>query len=213
MSAIVATGYDAVGANVQHIPSGAKLVFGYVDGPRSAWTNEQWALFNGIIRGSITVTGGEWYKYASIFDCEFEDITPEHLPGLIKARNAFSGKHDATVYCNLDTLPRAVENADKAGEPYWIWIADPTGKPRGGYSLHTGQGRICAQQYDWVNNQYDISAVYSQEWLSTLVHPTVKPAPVPVTRDLTGYVVYTPGTVGGFSGRPVKSVDNGKTWQ
>lgn len=240
MSNIIATAYDAIGSNVNEIPLDAEVVFGYADGSESQWDAQQIARWRSMARFALITTTNQPHA-ARIADIERGDLTPADAPDFIKARNAFSGEHDATLYCNLSSLPDVVREADKAGEPYWLWVADWTGEPRGGYSLHTGHGTICAQQYKTVPGKYDVTAIYSPVWLGMLSkpsgraahdesmlmataadepteHPPVEDISLPTRpagkadNEVDGYVMYI-NPLGGFSGRAVTSLDNGKTWQ
>lgn len=214
MSEVVSLAFDCLGSKVSRLPSNAEVVFGYADGAVSAWTTAQCQAQRAKTRFALITVMNNPHE-ARIADIERYDMKPVDAPGFVKARNAFSGEHDATLYCNLSTLPEVVQQADKAGEPYWLWVADWTGKPRGGYDLHTGRGTICAQQY--ANEpDYDVTAIYSAEWLGMLSKPSGRKtrdeaAPAADTGELDGYVVYT-NPLGGYGGRAVKSIDNGRNW-
>ena len=158
MSKVIATAYDAIGDNVNEIPLDAEVVFGYCDGGESEWNSTQIARWRAMARFAL-ITNTNRPHDARIADIEDGDMVPADAPGFIRARNEFSKQNDATLYCNLSSLPEVVQEADKAGMPYWLWVADWTGEPRGGYDLHTGRGTICAQQYKTVPGKYDMSAI------------------------------------------------------
>ena len=64
-----------------------------------------------------------------------------------------------TIYCSQANL-NSVWSACK-GHAYYIWVADWTG------SAHEVAHTV-ATQYSSVDNRYDLSMVYSQEWLDTV---------------------------------------------
>ena len=64
-----------------------------------------------------------------------------------------------TIYSSLDNLP-SVWSACR-GHAYYVWVADWTN------SAHPVSGTV-ATQYSNVDNLYDLSEVYSQQWLDTL---------------------------------------------
>jgi hypothetical protein len=227
MSDVVAWAYDSVDPESIANNSTANVIMGYVDGEVSEWPASGWERFPGHRIAKITVKGD--YENALIADIESGDMVPSDAEAFVRNRNAHSGKHDATLYCSLSLVAEVVESAEKAGQPYWLFVAYYTDdeRPSGGFSLHTGHGAICAQQFANFET-YDQSAVYSNEWLSMLprqpasgerseavTEPSSEEPPASVQNpeaEIDGYVVYT-NPLGGYGGRAVKSLDNGANWQ
>lgn len=91
-------GYDST--NPLDIPSNAKVVAGYVDGP-FAWTREEWMRFPLAYKVRIATRAST--NDGDIIDCEKGDATPaQAVLWVIKRRQA--GAHWAGIYCNLSTL-------------------------------------------------------------------------------------------------------------
>jgi hypothetical protein len=66
---------------------------------------------------------------------------------------------DSTIYCSRSNVG-AVRAACR-GRDYFLWVADWTD------TAHPVEGTV-ATQYSNVNNAYDLSMVYSQEWLESI---------------------------------------------
>jgi hypothetical protein len=146
------TMYD--GVTPGNIPTSAQIVAGYIDGDY-AWSSEDWDMFPDAEKVLITVTGS---LTANVADIENGDLTPAQAVEWIKAKQA-KGLGGCTIYCNLSTLD-SVWTACR-GHGYYIWVADWTD------SAHSIGGTV-ATQYSNVDNAYDLSEVYSQEWLNVL---------------------------------------------
>jgi hypothetical protein len=146
------TMYDAVTPG--NIPVSAQVVAGYIDGAY-AWSKADWNRFPDAEKVLITVTGS---LTGNVADVENGDMTPDQARGWIEAKQQ-EGRRGCTVYCNRSTLP-AVWAACR-GHSYYIWVADWTGSP------HAVNATI-ATQYSNVDNAYDLSVIYSQEWLNAI---------------------------------------------
>jgi hypothetical protein len=146
------TMYDAVTPG--NIPTSAQVVAGYMDGD-FAWSKEDWNRFPDAEKVLITVTGS---LTGNVADVENGDMRPEQAPEWIRAKQS-KGKRGCTIYCtrsNLNSVWKACR-----GHDYYIWVADWTGDP------HQIGGTI-ATQYSNVDNSYDMSRVYSQQWLDAI---------------------------------------------
>jgi hypothetical protein len=109
--------YDAVTA--AHIPAGARMVAGYVDG-RYRWTDADWALFPDAIKVRIAVfpTTGD----GQVLDVERWDARPDQAPVWVVNRR-LAGE-DPSVYCDESRWPtvRAAFVAARVREPHY-WLA------------------------------------------------------------------------------------------
>lgn len=146
------TMYDS--ATPANIPASAQVVAGYLDG-KYAWSAADWNRFPQADRVLITVTGS---LTANVADVENGDMTPQHAAQWIVTKQR-EGKRGCTIYCNRSTL-ESVWSACR-GHAYYIWVADWTDNP------HTVGGTI-ATQYRNVGDDYDMSMVYSQDWLNAV---------------------------------------------
>ena len=144
--------YDAVTPG--NIPTSAQVVAGYIDGAY-AWSKEDWNRFPDAQKVLITVTGS---LTGNVADVENGDMTPDQGRGWIQAKQR-EGMRGCTIYCNRSTLP-SVWSACR-GHSYYIWVADWSG------SAHPVNATV-ATQYRNVDNAYDLSMVYSQEWLDAI---------------------------------------------
>jgi hypothetical protein len=153
--------YDAVTPG--NIPQSAEVVAGYIDGSY-AWSSDAWSRWAGATRVLITVKGS---LTANVADVENGDMTPDDARNWIEAKQA---KHmrGCTVYCSRANL-EAVWAACR-GHAYYVWVADWTD------SAHEVSHTI-ATQYSNVGNDYDLSMVYSQQWLDA-VHAANQPWPL-----------------------------------
>jgi hypothetical protein len=146
------TMYDAVTPG--NIPTSAEVVAGYIDGDY-AWSSEDWKRFPDAEKVLITVSGS---LKGNVADVENGDMTPDQAKDWIEAKQR-EHKPGCTIYCNRSSL-EAVWSACR-GHCYYIWVADWSGDP------HKVDATI-ATQYSNVNNAYDLSTVYSQEWLDAI---------------------------------------------
>jgi hypothetical protein len=146
------TMYDAVTAG--NIPTSAEVVAGYMDG-EFAWSSDDWNRFPNAEKVIITVTGS---LIGNVADVENGDMTPEQAVKWIEDKQR-EGKRGCTIYCSSSSLD-AVWSACRH-HCYYIWVADWTGSP------HPVNATI-ATQYSNVDNAYDLSMVYSQEWLDAI---------------------------------------------
>ncbi|HEY1920297.1 MAG TPA: hypothetical protein VGH27_32400 [Streptosporangiaceae bacterium] len=146
------TMYDA--AVPDNIPASAQVVAGYVDGSY-AWTADDWHKWPDADKVLITVNGS---LKANVADVENGAMTADDARNWIVAKQK-AHMRGCTIYCSQANLG-SVWSACK-GHAYYIWVADWTG------SAHE-VARTVATQYSSVDNQYDLSMVYSQEWLDTV---------------------------------------------
>jgi hypothetical protein len=146
------TMYDS--ATWENIPASAEVVAGYVDGDFT-WPREAWNTWPQAEKVLITVAGS---LSGNVADVENGDMTPASAEEWIKAKlNA--GHRGCTIYCSRSNLG-AVRAACRT-LPYYIWVADWTNTP------HEIAATV-ATQYSNVGTEYDLSMVYSQEWLNTV---------------------------------------------
>jgi hypothetical protein len=153
--------YDAV--TPDNIPDSAEVVAGYIDGDY-AWSKDDWNRWPDAQKVLITVTGS---LIGNVADVENGDFTPEQASKWIEDKQR-EGRHGCTIYCsraNLETVREACR-----GHAYYVWVADWTDEP------HT-IGGTCATQYSCVDNLYDLTRVYSQDWLN-LVGDANNPWPI-----------------------------------
>jgi hypothetical protein len=144
--------YDAVLPD--NIPQGAEVVAGYIDGTY-AWSADDWNRFPDADRVLITVDGS---LTANVADVETGAMTPDDARDWIEAKQR-EHKRGVTVYCNRANL-EAVWAACR-GHAYYVWVADWTD------DAHEVPHTI-ATQYSNVDNRYDVSMVYSQDWLNVI---------------------------------------------
>jgi hypothetical protein len=144
--------YDSVTAG--DIPTSAQVVAGYIDGDY-AWSADDWKRFPDADKVLITVTGS---LTANVADVENGDMDPSQALKWIEDKQR-EGKRGCTIYCTLASL-EAVWGACR-GHAYYIWVADWTDSP------HTVAGTV-ATQYQNFGDSYDLSMVYSQEWLDAV---------------------------------------------
>ena len=146
------TMYDA--AVPDNIPASAQVVAGYIDGSY-AWTADDWKKWPDADKVLITVTGS---LKANVADVENGAMTADDARNWIVAKQK-EHMRGCTIYCSQANL-NSVWSACK-GHAYYIWVADWTG------SAHEVAHTV-ATQYSSVDNRYDLSMVYSQEWLDTV---------------------------------------------
>jgi hypothetical protein len=146
------TMYDAVTST--NIPTSAQVVAGYIDGDY-AWTEEDWARFPDAEKVLITVNGD---IRGNVCDVENGNMSPAEALGWIQAKQE-KGIGGCTIYCSMAAL-QSVWSACH-GHAYYIWVADWTD------TAHPVPATV-ATQYSNVDNAYDLSEVYSQEWLDVL---------------------------------------------
>lgn len=147
--------YDGIGADWQKIAAVAKpgeLVFGYADGPYSAWPAVAWDHFTqaGIETVEITVTGNP--------ECGIYDGFPDNGTGPADWRAYVRGRrtlgHVATIYVDMACLPHL--RAGCQGLDYRVIVADWTGVP------HEIPG--CAGTQWFSGPDYDMSEIYDAAW-------------------------------------------------
>jgi hypothetical protein len=145
------TMYDSV--TPENIPTSAEVVAGYVDGD-FAWPRDAWNRWPEAEKVLITVTGS---LTGNVADVENGDLTPASAAEWIKAKQN-AGHRGCTIYCSRSNL--GAVRAACHGLAYYIWVADWTNSPH-------AISETVATQYSNVTT-YDLSMVYSQEWLNTL---------------------------------------------
>jgi hypothetical protein len=155
------TMYDAV--TPDNIPDSAEVVAGYIDGDY-AWPRDAWNRWPDAQKVLITTNGS---LIGNVADVENGNMTPDQAGKWIEDKQR-EGRHGCTVYCSLGNLETVL--AGCRGHAYYVWVADWTGEP------HTIRGAI-ATQYSCVDNLYDLSRVYSQDWLN-LVGEANDPWPI-----------------------------------
>jgi hypothetical protein len=153
--------YDAV--TPTNIPESAQVVAGYIDGDY-VWSSEDWNRFPSATKVLITVTGS---LKGNVADVETGDMSPSQAVEWIEAKQS-KGMRGCTIYCNRSNLETVW--AACRGHAYYVWVADWTG------SAHEVRGTI-ATQYSNVGNRYDLSMVYSQDWLN-VIHQANEPWPL-----------------------------------
>jgi|SRR5216683_687846 len=156
--------YDSV--TPAAVPADAVMVAGYVNGTVSQWSATAWSRWPHAVRVDVLGTDA---PAASVLDVERGDATPEEARVWVPQRNSLYG--DATVYCNVSTLPAV--RAACAGQSYRVWLADWTGEPHDRKDLNGGGATVAAVQYANDVAGCDLSAVYDDAW-----HPQpAAPAP------------------------------------
>ncbi len=129
------TCFDAV--NIEHIPSDATIVAGYVNG--------YWPTYNSLVARfphahhiSIAVTSG---VVADVLDVERGDATPHDVPTWVNRMRALGRK--PVVYCSVASWPSVQAECAKSGvaEPFW-WAADWTNR------AHLYPGSVATQWAD-----------------------------------------------------------------
>jgi hypothetical protein len=90
--------------------------------------------------------------------------------------NTHSGKKDAVIYCNRDTLPevRRLTGDQMLGVDYWLWQANLDGTFTAVYPTAT----VAVQGIN--ANGYDISYVFLPWWKAILPPPPPPPPPPPI---------------------------------
>ena len=116
-------GFDAIGANVPHLPApdGPYVYFGYATGTGDVpWTAEEWAKYPGAVRIDQSPASGVWDRLADIDDYEKGAVEIGELAPRAKERLAAfhagerPGQRSPAVYASQDNLT-AVCNALVAG--------------------------------------------------------------------------------------------------
>lgn len=152
------TMYDA--AKAANIPAGARVVGAYPMG-LYAWSAEDYDRFPHAVKVLIAVEldeAGKW-KLCNVADVESGALTPAQAAEFVRYRQS-AGKKGNTVYCSSSSLA-AVQEACR-GLAYWLWLADWDGQP---LDLESA----AAVQYRGnVAPGYDLSAVFSEEWLAEI---------------------------------------------
>ena len=136
-------------------------VLAYADG-RYAWPLPEIHRFASA--GKIinrVCTNARNPRLGRILDVERWDATPEEAGVWVPERNRL--RNDATVYCNTSTVPAV---ADALGRnPCWLIVADWTGEPHIPQMSLPANIRLAGVQYATVIDRYDVTAVYSRDWL------------------------------------------------
>jgi hypothetical protein len=155
--------YDA--ANPDHIPPGAQVVAGYLDGPDSAWPTAAWNRHPQAVKVLITTTGD---LRGNVADVENGDLTPADARGWIQAKQA-RGMRGATIYCSRARL--AEVRAACRGHAYYLWVGDWTG------TAHPLPGTVATQYAGGPDALCDTSMIYDQDWLD-LIDQVNRPWPL-----------------------------------
>lgn len=144
---------------------GIQGVIGYANG-RFRWHPADETRFRhaGLQVAHVDIDGTAW-EAAAILDVERGDAGPAQAPDWIRKRNGFRG--DATIYCNLSTLPDVLAATSRITHPvtgsWWLWIAHFTGHPHiPPMDLPPGV-RVMGCQYLNTEN-YDESVVVGDAW-------------------------------------------------
>lgn len=167
------TMYDGIASDAPRIPTGARLVAGYVDG-LYAWSPLDWALFPGAIK--VRIACFSTTNAGTVLDCEPGNCTPAESVDWVLMRRAAGV--DPTVYCNLLDpnvgLPavRAAFKARGVAEPHY-WVAH---YPADGSVPPIPDGAIGIQYTD--TGSYDLSIV-ADYW------PGIDPKPAPAVPATT----------------------------
>jgi len=141
--------------------AGIQGVIGYANG-RFAWTAAETARFaaKGLQTAMVDVNGSA-PESACILDVERGDATPAQAPGWIRERNAFRG--DATVYCDLSTLPAVLAATARVSGSWWLWLAHYTGHPHIPAVSLPANVRVMGCQYASFQ-AYDESCIVAGDW-------------------------------------------------
>jgi hypothetical protein len=140
---------------------GISGVLGYANG-RYRWMPRDIGRFiqAGLQRAMIDVSGTVW-QAAAILDVERYDATPETARTWIPQRNTFRG--DATVYCGKDSCEALFAATSHLPGPYWLIVADWTGKPHIPVLTLPPNVRLAGCQY--LNTaEYDESVITDDRW-------------------------------------------------
>jgi hypothetical protein len=140
---------------------GISGVMGYANG-LFRWTGEQAERFTaaGLQVAHIDVNGSA-PGLAAILDVETGDAGPAQAPDWIRKRNAFRG--DATIYCNLSTLPAVLAATSRVTSSWWLWLAHFTGHPHIPHVNVPPNVRIMGCQFASFEN-YDESCIVADNW-------------------------------------------------
>ena len=148
--------------NPSAIPlGGINGVIGYANG-RFRWSAEETHRFAaaGLQTAMVDVDGTAWAA-ACILDVERGDAGPAQAPGWIRNRNAFRG--DATIYCDLSTLPAVLAATSRLSESWWLWIAHYTGHPHIPHMTLPANVKVMGCQYASFE-AYDESCIVADAW-------------------------------------------------
>jgi hypothetical protein len=148
--------------NPDAIPlDGISGAIGYANG-RFRWTAAETERFTAAgLQTAMVDVDGTAFELASILDVERGDAGPAQAPDWIRKRNAFRG--DATVYCDLSTLPAVLAATSRVTGSWWLWLAHYTGHPHiPEVSLPAGV-KIMGCQYLSTEN-YDESCITADGW-------------------------------------------------
>jgi hypothetical protein len=148
--------YDSVTPSA--IPASARMVAGYVNGD-FAWSRADWARFPHAAQIGINVTG-RLADGGTIIDVETGDATTAAIPGWVRGREAAGQMHG--VYCQLSRLPEVQAVLRAVPIPTAIWVASWTPSVP-----HQVPGCVATQFVNRASIDYDLSAVYNDDW-----HPT-----------------------------------------
>jgi hypothetical protein len=115
--------YDAVEA--KHIPQGAGMVAGYVDGA-FRWSEADWAMHPAAVKVRIAVFANT--DDGQVLDVERWDSTPLEAPGWATMRRRQG--NIPSIYCSASSWPDVAAAFARAGvaEPCY-WIAAHPGDP------------------------------------------------------------------------------------
>jgi hypothetical protein len=148
--------YDS--ANPEGIPRNAEVIAGYMDGIY-AWKHADWGMWPDAEKVIISVGDDvQGTLAANVKDVENGAATAETAVEWVIAKER-AGHHGATIYVARAGL--AEVRAVCRGHSYYVWVADWTNEP------HEVEGTV-ACQYHNEGSSYDLSLVYSQEWLNAI---------------------------------------------
>lgn len=155
--------YDAV--NIDNIPvTGSQLIAYYLNGNYAVKSvADVETRFPGQSLIPIDVLGTRT-DYARVFDVEAGDIQAAQLEDIISHYNQDSPYYKTggrpVVYCDRSTIPSVRAGTGKyiLGRDYYLWVSTLDG------TQYTGEGVIACQTAT-IGGKYDMSVVYSSQWV------------------------------------------------
>jgi peptidoglycan hydrolase-like protein with peptidoglycan-binding domain len=186
--------YDAIAANIGHLPRGHQAA-GYATGSEGyAWTTADWNAHPGAVRIDQNTSASDYT--ADVLDVENGAATPAEAPNWV--RHALASYHQASrpgqrspaVYMNLSTMTQVVNVLSRAGiTGIGLWIAAwNNAETSDAAKVMAGGGPypVIGWQYADLGDT-DVSVV-SGSWLSTVSGNGGHPA---LSEGATGPAVVT----------------------
>lgn len=182
----IVVGFDAIHANISHLPIGHQAA-GYVTGsPDIQWTAEDFAAHPNAVRIDQSPVSGVWDHTADVDDFENGAVTLDELATRAKERMASfkavtrPGQREPAVYMSASNVSLVV-NALIAGGVHsgvGLYIAHfGISESDAVLAVQNASGPFPVIGFQFASGQFFDSDIFSSSWLNNV---SKKPIPIPV---------------------------------